>query len=103
MGVRVGGWGRVGGGVRVAIYLKSNYVPETLSFSKICSESSFSRSKFFLTDGRTDGLTDRQTDGPTNLLIEAPFPELKSLVNILHFLPGLTKMALTRPILELDL
>ena len=26
----------------------------------------------------TDGPTDRQTDGPTKLLIEAPFPELKN-------------------------
>ena len=66
-------WGRVGGWV--AIYLKSNYVSETLSFSKIYSERSFSSCKFFSTDGQTD----RQTDGPTNLLIEAPFPELKNL------------------------
>ena len=30
------------------------------------------------TDGPTDRQTDRQTDGPTNLLIEAPFPELRN-------------------------
>ena len=74
----VGGWGPVGGGRVggwVAIYLKSNHVPETLSFSKICSERLFSSCNFFLTDGPTD----RPTDGPTNLLIEAPFPELKKL------------------------
>ena len=62
-GGRVGGW--------VGIYLKSNHVPETLSFSKICSERLFSSCNFFLTDG--------PTDRPTNLLIEAPFPELKKL------------------------
>ena len=44
MGVRVGvGWvdgSRMGVGVGwVAICLKSSYVPETLSFSMICSES----------------------------------------------------------------
>ena len=77
----------------VATNLKSSYVPETLSFSKIYSERSFSSCKFFLTDGRTDRQTDgptdrrtdrqtdrrtdRQMDGPTNLLIEAPFRSLK--------------------------
>ena len=58
----------------MATYLKSSYVPETLSFSKIYSERSFSSCKFFLTDG--------QTDGPTNPLIEAPFPELKNVIEI---------------------
>ena len=62
-GVRVGGW--------VTNYLKSKYVPETLSFSKIYSERSFSKCNSFLTD--------RPTDGPTNLLIEATFPVLKKL------------------------
>ena len=38
-----GGW--VGGSV--ATYLKSNYVPETLSFSKIYSEMSFSSCNIF--------------------------------------------------------
>ena len=51
-GGRVGGW--------AAIYLKSNYVPETLSFSNIYSERSFSSCKFFF-DRRTDRQTDRQT------------------------------------------
>ena len=63
-GVRVGG-GRVGGWV--TNYLKSKYVPETLSFSKIYSERSFSKCNSFL------------TDRPTNLLIEATFPVLKKL------------------------
>ena len=66
-GGRVGGW--------VDIYLKSNHISDTLSFSKICSERLFSSCNFFLTDGPTN----RPTDGPTNLLIEAPFPELKKL------------------------
>ena len=55
----------------VTNYLKSKYVPETLSFSKIYSERSFSKCNSFLTD--------RPTDGPTNLLIEATFPVLKKL------------------------
>ena len=72
------GWAGVGWGGWMAIYLKSNYVPEKLSFSKIYSKRSFSSCKFFLTDGQTDRPTDRWTDGPTNLLIEAPFRSLKS-------------------------
>ena len=66
----------------MAIYLKSNYVPETLSFSKIYSERSFSSCKFFL------------TDVPANLLIEAPFPELKNLHQITQTLEkkGLGKL-----------
>ena len=79
--VRVrGGGGRVRGWM--TNHLKSKYVPETLSFSNIYSERSFSSCKFFFdrrTDRPTDRQTDRQTDGPTNLLIEAPFPELKNL------------------------
>ena len=61
-GARMGGW--------VTNYLKSKYVPETLSFSKIYSERAFSKCNSFLTD--------RPTDGPTNLLIEATFLVLKN-------------------------
>ena len=50
-------------------------------FLRFAQKGHFQCVKFFLTDGqtdrRTDRQTDRQTDGPTNLLIEAPFPELK--------------------------
>ena len=60
-----GGRGESGGGQQggwVAIYFKSNYVPETRSFSKIYLERSFSSCKFFL-DGRTDRQrTDRRMD-----------------------------------------
>ena len=59
MGGWVGfGWAGVGW---VAIYLKSNYVPEKLSFSKIYSKRSFSSCKFFLTDGQTDKPTYRSS------------------------------------------
>ena len=60
-----GGW--VGGWVVVgwfAINLESNHDPEQLSFSKICSERSFSSCKNFFDiffDVRTDRPTDRQT------------------------------------------
>ena len=64
----MGGW--------LAFYIKSNYVPETLSFSKIYSERSFSSCKIFFR--QTDGPADRQMDRRTNLIIEAPFPELKN-------------------------
>ena len=43
-------------------------------FLRFAQKGHFQGVKFFLTDGQTD----RQTDGPTNLLIEAPFPELKN-------------------------
>ena len=46
-------------------------------FLRFAQKGHFQGVKFFLTDGQTDRQTDRQTDGPTNLLIEAPFPELK--------------------------
>ena len=62
----------------VAIYLKSNYVPEILSFSKIYSEMSFSSCKFFFdrrTDRQMDRQTDRRTDKPT---YRSSFPELKN-------------------------
>ena len=62
----MGGWAGVGWGGWVAIYLKSNYVPEKLSFSKIYSKRSFSSCKFFLTDGQTDRQTDRPTDRQTD-------------------------------------
>ena len=79
------GWAGVGWGGG-AIYLKSNYVPEKLSFSKIYSKRSFSSCKFFLTDGQTDrqtdGQTDRQTDGPTDKpTYRSSFPELKKSEN----------------------
>ena len=52
-------------------------------FLRFAQKGHFQGVKFFLTDGQTDGptdrRTDRQTDGPTNLLIEAPFPELKNI------------------------
>ena len=39
-------------------------------FLRFAQKGHFQGVKFFLTDG--------QTDGPTKLLIEAPFPELKN-------------------------
>ena len=72
------GWAGVGWGGWVAIYLKSNYVPEKLSFSKIYSKRSFSSCKFFF-DRRTDRPTDRQTDGRTDKpTYRSSFPELKN-------------------------
>ena len=46
-------------------------------FLRFAQKGHFQGVNFFLTDGQTDRQTDRQTDGPTKLLIEAPFPELK--------------------------
>ena len=68
------GWAGVGWGGWVAIYLKSNYVPEKLSFSKIYSKRSFSSCKFFLTDRPTDQPTDHPTDKP---IPRSSLPELK--------------------------
>ena len=67
-GGRVGGW--------VAIYLKSNHVPETLSFSKICSERLFSSCRIFF-DIFFDGPTDRPTDKPST---RSSFPELRNYI-----------------------
>ena len=70
-----GGW--VGGWVVVgwfAINLDSNHDPEYLSFSKICSERSFSSCKNFFDIFLTYGPTDR----PTNLVLEAPCRSFKT-------------------------
>ena len=52
-GGQVDGW--------LTTYIKSNYVSETLSFSKIYSERSFLSCNFFLTDGQTDKPTYRSS------------------------------------------
>ena len=48
--------------------------PSNFHFLRFAQKGHFQGVKFFLIDG--------QTDGPTNLLIEAPFPELKNGPNI---------------------